>query len=66
MKCLSVIREPRREGLGPLGLSSHEKKWKLFTAVMRREFRPSLLTLWSIHTKEPNSYEYLIEKSHYL
>jgi hypothetical protein len=28
MKCLSVIREPRREGLGPLGLSSHEKKKK--------------------------------------
>jgi hypothetical protein len=29
--CLSVIEEPQRGGLGPLGLSSHEKKKSYFT-----------------------------------
>ena len=30
--CLSVIEEPQREGLGPLGLSSREKK-EIFRSV---------------------------------
>jgi len=33
--CLSMIEESPREGLGSLGLSNHEKKYRAFHNVLR-------------------------------
>jgi len=57
---VSVIKEPHRGGIGPLGLSNHEEKNNLLTCLHLSWLHSNVLLLFSVFLPKINLALYLL------